>query len=59
MPEILSGSPNLVTENAFNFYVYVVFFSGLFTFMAFILLFQSWEAISIAMSAKRSDVKKE
>uniref|UniRef100_A0A8D2ALR1 EBP like n=1 Tax=Sciurus vulgaris TaxID=55149 RepID=A0A8D2ALR1_SCIVU len=41
-PEWLLGSPNLDTDNRFYFWVYLVFFNGVWVLIPGLLLWQSW-----------------
>ncbi|XP_047407897.1 emopamil-binding protein-like [Sciurus carolinensis] len=41
-PEWLIGSPNLDTDNWFYFWVYLVFFNGVWVLIPGLLLWQSW-----------------
>lgn len=51
-PEWLMGSPNLQTSNWLYFWVYLVFFNGLWVVFPLLLLLQSWKAITTATKTK-------
>jgi len=42
VPDMLVGSPNLVTDNPLYLYVYLIFLNGLWFVVPLLLMYQSW-----------------
>jgi len=46
VPELLTGSRNLTTDNWLYLWVYLVFFNGLWVVIPVALMYQSWVAMT-------------
>ena len=50
VPDLLVGSPNLVTSNWLFLWVYLVFFNGIWVVVPAALMYQSWVAMKDSFS---------
>jgi len=58
-PEFLTGSPNLVYDNALYLWIYLVFFNGLWVVIPILLMYQSWTSMSELYSKVQYSVRNQ